>query len=57
MNLKQKKNDPNCNFYNFSLLVPYPNKFLVICICILFSMVYTPSHSQIFFLWGTTFVT
>ena len=34
MNLKQK-NDSNCNLYYFSLLVPCPNNFLVVCLCIL----------------------
>ena len=29
-----KKSDSYCNFYNFLLLVPYPNKFVVVCICI-----------------------
>ena len=40
--LKQK-NDSNCNIYNFPLLVPYPCKFLVVCICILiFHGIYFP---------------
>ena len=36
MNLKQKKkeNDSDCNFYHFSLLVPYSNNFLVVGLCI-----------------------
>ena len=34
-NLRRKKNDSDSNFYNFSLLVPYPNNFLLVCICIL----------------------
>ena len=47
-NLKQK-NDSNCNFYNFSLLVPCPNKFLVICISILiFRGIYSPLPKYIF---------
>ena len=45
-----KKNDSDCNFYNFSLLVPYPNKFLVVCICIvIFHGIFSP-YLQIFFL-------
>ena len=47
-NLKQKKMI-DCNFYNFSLLAPYPNKFLIVCICILVSMVYNPPYPQIYF--------
>ena len=40
-----KKNDSNCNFCNFSLLLPYPNKFLVVCICILiFHGIYPPNN-------------
>ena len=39
----------DCNFYNFSLLAPYPNKFLIVCICILVSMVYNPPYPQIYF--------
>ena len=45
----QAKNDTNCNFSNFSILVPYPNKFLVVCICILlFHGTYShyPLHSS-----------
>ena len=51
-NLKQKI-DSKCSFYNLSLLVPYPNNFLVVCICIcIFHGVYNPlPHLQIFFLW------
>ena len=47
-----KKNDSNCNFYNFwPLLVPYPNNFLVVCLFVLiFHGLYTPP--QIFLLWG-----
>ena len=55
MNLKQKY-DSNCNFYHVSLLIPYPNKFLVVCLCILiFHDIYPPlPQPQIFFvLWGT----
>ena len=38
-----KKNDSNCNFYHFSLLVPHPNNFLVVCFCILiFNGIYPP---------------
>ena len=32
MNLKQKINDSNCNFYHFSLTVPCPNELLYILI-------------------------
>ena len=57
MNLKQKRNDSNCNFYYVSLLIPYPNKFLVVCLCILiFDGIYLPPppQPQIFFvLWET----
>ena len=53
MQISNQKNASDCNFYNFSLLVPYPNNFLVVCICVLtFHFVYSPSHPQIFFLWG-----
>ena len=31
MRISSKKKS-NCNFYNFSLLVPYLNKFLLVCI-------------------------
>ena len=49
--VSQTKNDSKCNFYNFSLLAPYPNNFLVVCICVLsFHGIYSP-HQQIFFLW------
>ena len=53
VNLKQKNNS-NCNFYHVSLFVPYPNKFLVVCLCILiFHGIYSPAQLQIFFLyWG-----
>ena len=48
-NLKQKKKDRDCNFYNFSLLAPYPNKFLVVCICILiFHGIYSPFPQILF---------
>ena len=56
-NLKQKKKkkDFDCNFYNFSLLVTYLNKFLIVCICILIIHgIYSlyPLHSlRIFRLW------
>ena len=49
----QAKKDSVCNFYNFSLLIPYPNKFVVFVL--IFSMVYTPPYPQIFFLWGAIF--
>ena len=32
---KERKNYSNCNFHHFSLLVPWPNNFLVVCLCIL----------------------
>ena len=56
-NLKQKKkNDSDFNFYNFSLLVPYPNKFLVVCICIvIFHGIYSPLTTNIFFCGGIIF--
>ena len=42
-NLKQKT-DSNCYFSNLSILVPYPNNFLIVCICILiFHGLYSPS--------------
>ena len=45
--------EPKNNFDCFSLLVPYSNNFLVICICILiFHGIYSP-HPQIFFFVGT----
>ena len=49
----QQKNDYKCSFYNFSLLVPYPNNFLVVCICILiFHGIYSPpSQPTNIFLW------
>ena len=50
-----KKIDSDCNFYNFSLLVPYPNKFLVVYVCILiFHGIYSPQPTNVF-LWGTKF--
>ena len=54
--LKQKwKNDSHCNSYNFSLLVPQPNKYVVVCICIIiFHVIYSP-YPQIIFLWGINF--
>ena len=49
---KQKK-DSDCKFYNFSLLVPYPNKFVVVCICIVvFHSIYSPLPTNIFFVGG-----
>ena len=53
MNLKQKKkkNDSYCNFCNFSLFIPSPNKFLVVCICILiFHGIYSPIPRTFFLL-------
>ena len=47
-NLKQQ-NDSNCNFYNSSLLLLYPNKFLVGCTCILiFYCIYPPTYKNFF---------
>ena len=57
MNLKQKKNDSDCNFYHVSLLVAYPNKFLLVCLCILmFHGIYTPppTTTNILFVLGGT---
>ena len=51
-----KKNDSDCNFYNFSLLVPYPNKFVVVCICIvIFHGMNSPQATNIFFCGGLNF--
>ena len=51
-----KKHDPDCNFYNFSLFVPYPNKFVVVFICIvIFHGIYSPIPTNIFFLWQAKF--
>ena len=51
MNLKQKKK--NDSVYNFSLLVPCPNIFLVVCIFILiFHGIYSPLPTNIFFVEG-----
>ena len=50
-----KKNDSDCNFYNFSLLVPYPNKFLVVCICILIFRWFILPLPTNTFLWGAKF--
>ena len=45
---KKKKNDPNCNCYNFLLLVPCPNKFVVVCIYIfIFHGIYSPLSTNI----------
>ena len=52
MNLKQKKNDSNCNFYHVSLLILYPSKFLVVCHCILiFHGIYLPPPTPNIFLY------
>ena len=54
MILKQKKNDSDCNFYNFSLLVPNPNNLLVVCLCIsIFHGIFTPAKkiSLFFSVW------
>ena len=48
-----KKIDPNCNFYNFSFLFPYANKFVVVRICIvIFHGIYSPLSTNIFFVGG-----
>ena len=50
--ISSKNNHTNCNFCNFSFLVPYPNKFLVVCICILiFHVIYSPQPTNVLFLW------
>ena len=52
---KKKQKDSNCSFYNFSLLVPYPNKLLVVFICIIiFHSIYSLQPSN-FFQWGLNF--
>ena len=44
-----KKNDSDCNFYNFWLLVPCPNKFVVVCICtVIFHGIYSLQPTDIF---------
>ena len=49
MNLKQKK-DYDCYFYHFSLLIPYPNRLLVVCLCIvIFQGIYPPPTHKYFF--------
>ena len=51
-----KKNDSDCNFYNFWLLVPYPNKFVVVCICtVIFHGIYSPQPTDIIFAGGLNF--
>ena len=48
-----KKNNSICNFYNFSLLFPYPNKSVVVCICIsVFHGIYPPPLPTHIFLCG-----
>ena len=45
-----KKNDSDCYCYHFSLLVPYPNNFLIVCLCILiFHGIYLPPTHKYFF--------
>ena len=44
-NLRKKK-DSDCNFYNFSLFVPYPNNFVIVCIC---NGIYSPLPTFFFF--------
>ena len=42
--------------YNFSLLVPYPIKFVVVCICIvIFHGIYSPLPTYIVFCGGLKF--
>ena len=54
--ISSQKNGSNCNFYNFSLLVPYHNKFLVVGICILiFYGTYYPLPTNFFFCGGLFF--
>ena len=56
MQTSSKKKDFDCNFYNFSLLVPYPNKFVVVCICIInFHGIFTSLPTNIFFVGGAKF--
>ena len=45
---KKKKSDSDCNFYNFLLLVHYPNKFVVVCICIVCNIYGDMGHSLVF---------
>ena len=51
--ISNKKNDSNCNSYNFSILVSYPNNFVVVCIFI-FHGIYFP-HPQFFCGWPKDF--
>ena len=44
--MQAKKNDSDCNFNNFSILVPYTNKFLVVCI--FHGIYYPPTHEYFF---------
>ena len=50
-NLKQTKNNSDCQFYNFSLFVPYPSNFMVVLDVLVsfFPMVYTPPTHKYFF--------
>ena len=49
-NLKEKKQSFRLYFHNFSLLVPYRNKFVVVCICIVvFHGTYSPLPTIFFF--------
>ena len=43
-----KKYGSDCNFYNFSRLVPYPNKFVVVCICTIIFHIFPPTHKYFF---------
>ena len=53
---KNEKNNSYCNFYNFSLLVPQPNKFVVVCICIIiFHGIYFSLSPNIFLVGGYFF--
>ena len=54
--ISSQKDGSNCNFYNFSLLVPYHNKFLVVGICILiFYGTHYPLPTIFFFFVGAYF--
>ena len=57
MNLKQtKKNDSDCNFCNFWLLVLYPNNFLLVCIyTLILNGIYSPLTHKYFFGGGLIF--
>ena len=50
-----KKKKKLCNFYNFSLLFPCPDNFVVVCIFIIFFHGIYPPYPQIFFCGGLIF--